>query len=85
MVSLLHWAIFPGIPSEMAGNEGDPPNLFGRLLWCKIYDLALACPGTLGLSQTGLPGTDDRLRPVGDLQLAEDVGDVIADRLGAKR
>jgi len=31
------------------------------------------------------PGTDDGLGPVGNLQLGEDVGDVVANGLGAQR
>ena len=34
-------------------------------------------------SQTRLPGLDNGLRPVGDLQLIKNIGNVVADRFGA--
>ncbi len=38
----------------------------------------------LVVSQTRLPRPDNRLRPIGHLQLAEDIRDVIAHRLQAQ-
>ena len=38
----------------------------------------------LSLSQSSLPGSKHRLRAINHLQLAEDVGDVVAHRLGAE-
>jgi len=35
------------------------------------------------LAQSGFPGPEDGLRPVGYLELGEDVGDVVAYGLGA--
>ena len=39
----------------------------------------------LALPKPGCPCAHHRLRPVGDVELAEDVGHVIGDRLGAQR
>ena len=39
--------------------------------------------GVVVVSEPGLAGAHYRLGPVGDLQLGEDVGDVVAHRLGA--
>ncbi len=39
--------------------------------------LSLLC--FLALPQARFPSADDRLRPVGNLQLGEDVGDVVAN------
>lgn len=36
---------------------------------------------SLAVSQSRFPCPDDRLRPIGHLQLAEDVGNVVAHRL----
>src|SRR6478752_4247063 len=38
----------------------------------------------LSPTQSGVAGPDDRLGAVGCLQLGEDVGDVVADRLGGE-
>ncbi len=45
-------------------------------------DLTIGERGQLG-SEPGAAGPDDRLGPVGHLELGEDVGDVVAHRLGA--
>src|SRR5690348_9553120 len=36
------------------------------------------------VTETGLPRADDRLRPIRHLQLSEDAGHVVADRLQAE-
>ena len=45
--------------------------------------LSLTC--LLDLPQARFPGADNRLRPVSNLKLGEDVGDVVSYRLGAQR
>jgi hypothetical protein len=41
--------------------------------------------GRAGAAKTGVPGQDDRLAPVGDLELAEDRGYVVGDGLRRDR
>lgn len=43
------------------------------------------CLGNAFPAQTGLAGSDNRLRPVGNLQLREDVGDVVAYGVGTDK
>ena len=45
----------------------------------------LNSPCLLTLPQARFPGTDDGLGTVGNLQLGEDVGHIVAYRLGAQR
>ena len=40
-------------------------------------------PGCSGVAKASVTGTQDRLGPVGDLELGEDAGDMVRDRLGA--
>src|SRR5215218_4370495 len=56
----------------------------GRIAKCRPRGqreslLSLTC--LLALPQARFPGADDRLRPVSNLQLGEDVGDVVANGL----
>jgi len=39
----------------------------------------------LYLSQPCVPGTDDSLRAISNLELVEDIGNIVVNRFGAKR
>jgi hypothetical protein len=47
----------------------------------RMYAASQGLPGSALSPQPSFPGAHDRLRPVRDLKLAEDVGDVVAHRL----
>ena len=69
------------VPSESPaaiskGKEIEPGAIENRFLSLLRF---------LALPQARFPGADDRLRPVSNLQLGEDVGDVVANGLGAQR
>jgi hypothetical protein len=61
------------IPQGMEIDRGAEENRFPSL------SLLPALP------QAGFSGADDRLGPVNNLKLGEDVGDVVANGLGAQR
>ena len=65
-------------------NGRDPSGSLLGAIAHATHTIAMSIDRCLIDAEARLPGTNDRLRAIGDLQLAEDIRDVVLHRLDAQ-